>query len=181
MWKELTTPVNKNSGNTLYLKLMKKYLLVLILCFAATLTNAQSVSFTDLLSLTSMTNTQAHDFMISKGFKQEGTQTFGGKVFDQYRIGRTPDKIEMMYVGQGSITPNGNTQRSVSYTTIQNADLDNLLAQAKKSTLTLIFQGADVNKNIFRFDNSLFRATISIAFDKKSGGVDVSQKDNAGN
>jgi hypothetical protein len=160
---------------------MKKLLLVAITCFAVKMANAQSVSFTDLLNLTSMSNTQAHDFMISKGFKQDGTQSFGGKVFDQYKSGRTPDKTEMMYVGQGSKTPNGNTKRDVSYTTIQNADLDNLLAQAKKSTLTLIFQGADVNKNIFRFDNSLFRATISVAFDKKSGAVDVSQKENAGN
>jgi hypothetical protein len=160
---------------------MKKLLLVAILFLTVQLSDAQSVSFTDLLNLTSMSNTQAHDFMISKGFKQDGTQTFSGKVFDQYKTGRTPDKIEMMYVGQGSNTPNGNTKRDVSYTTIQNADLDNLLAQAKKSTLTLIFQGADVSKNIFRFDNSLFRATISVAFDKKSGAVDVSQKDNAGN
>jgi len=160
---------------------MRKFLLVVVICFAVKTAGAQSVSFTDLLNLTSMSNTQAHDFMISKGFKQEGTQTFNGKVFDQYKSGRTPDKIEMMYIGQGSKTPNGNTKRDVSYTTIQNADLDNLLAQAKKSTLTLIFQGADVNKNIYRFDNSLFRATISVAFDKKSGGVDVSQKDNAGN
>lgn len=160
---------------------MKKLLLVVITCFAVNMANGQSVSFTDMLNLTSMSNTQAHDFMISKGFKQEGTQTFGGKVFDQYKNGHTPDKTEMMYIGQGSKTPNGNTQRSISYTTVVNSDLDNLLAQAKKSTLTLIFQGADVNKNIFRFDNSLFRATISFAFDKRSGGVDVSQKENAGN
>lgn len=160
---------------------MRKLLLVALLCFAVKMAGAQSVSFTDLLNLTSMSNTQAHDFIISKGFKQEGTQTFGGKVFDQYKSSRTPDKIEMMYIGQASKTPNGNNRRDVSYTTILNADMDNLLAQAKKSTLTLIFQGADVNKNIYRFDNSLFRAAISVAFDKKSGGVDVSQKENAGN
>lgn len=134
-----------------------------------------------MLSMTGMANTQVHDFLVSKGFKQEGTQTFNGLVYDQYKSGRTADKAEMIYIGPGSKTPSGNTQRPVSYSSLVGSDFDNLLGEAKKSTLTLIFQGADNIRNIFRFDNSLFVATISVAFDKKSGAIDVSQKANAGN
>jgi len=160
---------------------MRRILPLFLLIAAFKFGHAQSVAFGEILNMTSMNNAQVHDFLIMKGFKQEGTQTFNGTVFDQYQSNRPADKAEMMYVGPGSKTPNGNTQRPVSYTTLLGADLDNMLAQAKKSTLTLIFQGADVNKNIFRFDNSLFRATISVGFDKKSGAVDVAQKENAGN
>jgi hypothetical protein len=160
---------------------MKKFLLIIILCFAIKAGYSQSLSFTEMLNLTGMNNTQAHDFLISKGFKQQGTQVFSGKTYDQYQSGRAAAQAEYVYVGPGSKTPSGSTQRPISYSTLLASDMDNLLAQAKKSTLTLIFQGADVNKNIFRFDNSLFRASISVAFDKKSGAVDVSQKENAGN
>jgi len=181
MWKEHTTPVNKTVRNKYIFEKMKKYLLVTLLCFAVKVTYAQSLSFGEMLNLTSMGTQQVHDFLLSKGFKQEGSQLFSGKPFEQYKSGRVADKIEYVFVGAGTKTSNGNTMRDISYTTAQNSDLDNLLAQAKKSTLTLIFQGADVSKNIFRFDNSLFRAAISVAFDKKSGSVDVQQKENAGN
>lgn len=160
---------------------MKKYFVVLVLLLAIISARAQTVSFADLLNMTSMNNTQVHDFLLSKGFKPLGTQSFSGKVFDQYKSSRIPDNQELIFVGQGAKTTNGNTQRALSYSSVLGGDLDNLLGQAKKSSLTLIFQGADVNKNIFRFDNSLFRATISIAFDKKSGSVDVAQKDASGN
>jgi len=160
---------------------MKKYLFVFAFFLIGISARAQSVSLTELLNLTSMNNTQVHDFLLSKGFKPAGTQTFSGKIFDEYKSNRTSDKQETVFVGPGEKTPNGNTKRSLSYTTLLGTDIDNLLGQAKKSTLTLIFQGADATKNIFRFDNSLFRATISVAFDKKSGSLDVAQKDNAGN
>jgi hypothetical protein len=51
----------------------------------------------------------------------------------------------------------------------------------KRSTLNLVFKGSDLNKNFYRFDNSLFRANISLSFDKKSGTVEVQQKEYVGN
>ena len=160
---------------------MKKYFIVSLILLGFISAKAQTVSFADLLNITSMNNTQVHDFLLSRGFKQLGTETVNNKLFDEYKSNRTPDKQETLLVGPGVKAPNGNTQRAVSYNTLLGTDLDNLLGQAKKSTLTLIFQGADVNRNIFRFDNSLFRATISITFDKKSGSLDVAQKDGLGN
>lgn len=160
---------------------MRRFISLFFLVFIFKFCQAQSVSFPDMLNMTSMANAQVHDFLISKGFKQEGTQMFNGLVYDQYKSDRAAGKMEMVYIGPGAQTPNGNTQRPISYSSLLSSDLDNLLGEAKKSTLTLIFQGADANKNIFRFDNSLFVATISVAFDKKSGAIDVSQKANAGN
>ncbi|MEO6851551.1 MAG: hypothetical protein ABI203_01575, partial [Mucilaginibacter sp.] len=67
--------------------------------------------------------------------------------------------------------------RQVNYFTLQEADINAMLAQAKKSTLSLVFQGSDLSSNIYRFDNSLFRASISLGFDKKSGSVQVQEKE----
>ncbi|HVS93533.1 MAG TPA: hypothetical protein VHE59_15945 [Mucilaginibacter sp.] len=153
-------------------------------CFAALLVlacafgRAQSISFGDILNLSSMNDAQAHDFLtVSKGFKPGGQQTVGGKSYQEYKlVTGTPEKTESVLIGTGSSTASGTTSHEIIYNTTQEQDLNNLLAEAKKSTLTLIFQGAELSSNIYRFDNSLFRASISIAFDKKSGNVDVQQK-----
>jgi hypothetical protein len=158
---------------------MKRYLLAVLLFFAVTGSYAQSLSFEDLLNLTNMTSAQVHDFLtISKGFKSAGTQIVDGKSIEQYKSNRgTPDKVETIALGVTAKGAGGNSSRPVTYSTLQDSDINSLLTQAKKSTLTLVFQGSDLYKNIFRFDNSLFRASISLSFDKKSGSVEVQQKE----
>jgi len=158
---------------------MKRYLFVLLLIFSCAGSYAQSVSFEDLLNLTSMPDVQAHDFLlVSKAFKSAGTQVFSGVSMEQYKSNRgTIDKTETVNLGMLAKGQSGNLSRQVSYYTLQEMDINAMLAQAKKSPLSLVFQGSDLNKNIYRFDNSLFRATISLSFDKKSGSVEVQQKE----
>jgi hypothetical protein len=131
-----------------------------------------------MLNLTGMTDVQSHDLLLSKGFKATGPQTLNGKTYDQFtRTNKgTPDQTESLLLGAAIKTISGNTAHEVIYNTQQEQDLNNLLAEAKKSNLSLIFQGTDESSNIYRFDNSLFRASISFAFDKKSGNIDVQQK-----
>jgi hypothetical protein len=157
---------------------MKRYLFAISLFFICAAGQAQSLTFGDLLNLTSMTNDQAHDFLtLSKGFKSTGVQVVDGKNVDQYKITHgTPENLEIVLLGVNSKGPGTNPLRTVTYTTTQEQDINNLLAEAKKSALTLVFQGSDVNKNIYRFDNSLFKASISLSFDKKSGSVEVQQQ-----
>ena len=158
---------------------MKRYLFAIVLLFAGAGAYAQSVSFGDLLNLTSMTETQSHDFLATtKGFKTGSSQTLNGRSYAQYtRVTKgTPDKTESVLIGAAVKSATGVITHEIIYNTAQEVDLDNLLAAAKKSNLSLIFQGSDVSSNIYRFDNSLFRANISLAFDKKSGNVDVQQK-----
>ena len=156
---------------------MKKFLITSALFFAVTCCYAQSLSFEDLLNLTSMSGAQAHDLLtISKGFKSAGQQTLNGKVEDQYKIMKTPDKTETVLLSEITRNTVGGVSRGVTYLTVQESDINALLAQAKKTTLSLVFQGSDANKNIYRFDNSLFKATISLSFDKKWGSVEIEQK-----
>ena len=153
--------------------MMRKYLLALFLLFACSGVYAQSLSFGDLLNLTSMNDGQSRDLLASgKGFKASGPQTLNGRTYTEYKNA----KGETVLFGAGIKTTSGNLTHEVIYNTTQESDINNLLSQAKKSTLTLVFQGADLAANIYRFDNSLFRASISLTFDKKSGNVDVQQK-----
>ena len=140
---------------------------------------AQSLSFEDLLNLTNMSDVQAHDFLlVSKRLKSTGVQLVNGQNMEQYKSTPvTPDKTEFVLLGAIKKGQGGTLTRPVAYSTLQESDINALLAQAKKSTLSLVFQGSDLNKNIYRFDNSLFRVTISISFDKKSGSVEVQQKE----
>jgi hypothetical protein len=159
--------------------MMKRYLLAALLFFACTGAYAQSLSFGDLLNLTGMADAQSRDMLASsKGFKATGNITLNGKTYAQYtRLTKgTPDKNESVLVGAALKNATGVLSHEIIFNTSLAADLDNLLAEAKKSNLTPVFQGADLTSNIYRFDNSLFRASISLAFDKKSGNVDVQQK-----
>jgi hypothetical protein len=158
---------------------MRRPLLTIVLLFFCVCSYAQTLSFEDLLNLTNMTSGQAHDFLtVSKGFKAEGSQMLNGRSMEQYKLMHgTPDKTETILIGASVKSLAGTSSRPVSYLTFQESDINNLLGQAKKSTLTLVFQGADLKSNIYRFDNSLFRASISLGFDKKSGSVDVQQKE----
>ena len=159
--------------------MMKRYLLAAFLFFVCTGAYAQSLSFGDLLNLTSMADAQSRDMLASsKGFKATGNITLNGKTYAQYtKVTKgTPDKNESVLVGAAVKSATGVLSHEIIFNTSQSADLDNLLAEAKKSNLTPVFQGADLTSNIYRFDNSLFRASISLAFDKKSGNVDVQQK-----
>jgi hypothetical protein len=159
--------------------MMRRYLLAVFLFFACTGAYAQSLSFGDLLNISGMTDAQSHDMLASgKGFKAGGTMTLNSKTYIQYtKVTKgTPDKNESVLIGAPVKSGAGVLSHEIIFNTSASVDLDNLLAEAKKSNLTLIFQGADLTSNIYRFDNSLFRASISLAFDKKSGNVDVQQK-----
>ncbi|HVV53884.1 MAG TPA: hypothetical protein VHC47_01080 [Mucilaginibacter sp.] len=157
---------------------MKKIVLAVSLLLTCFLVHAQTLSFGDLLNLTSMNDAQAHDFLTTtKGFMASGTQMLNGRNYELYKLTKAdPGKFESVLVGAGAKNTSGDMAHEIIYNATAEQDLENLLAQAKKSTMTLIFQGADQNSNIYRFDNSLFRASISLAFDKKSGNVDVQQK-----
>lgn len=158
---------------------MKRYLIPLILLFSCAGSYAQSISFGELLNLTNMTDLQAHNLLIvSKGFKSAGVQTYNGLSMEQFKMVKTmPETEEIVYLGILAKGQGGVLSRQVNYFTLQEADINAMLAQAKKSTLSLVFQGSDLSSNIYRFDNSLFRASISLGFDKKSGSVQVQEKE----
>ena len=157
---------------------MKRYLFTVILFVVCAVSNAQSLTFEELLNLTGMTDEQANYFLtVSKGFKSTGLQVLNGKNEYQYKSNSSaPGKTETVTIDVSTNNTGAKTLRVVTYNTLQEQDINNLLAEAKKSSLTIVFQGSDANKNIYRFDNSLFRASISLSIDKKYGSVEVQQR-----
>lgn len=161
---------------------MKKYLAALCLLFMCRAGKAQNVSFADLINLTAQNNEQAHDFLTdTKGFRQTGNSIVEGQAVQEYKSNRPATQAETIEIGKGAHTYGGNTLRVVTYTTLSQQDVINMVAQAKRSTLSLIFTGSDQQNSIYRFDNSLYRVNITLSFDKKAGTVEVQQKQFAGN
>ncbi|MDO3624815.1 hypothetical protein [Mucilaginibacter sp. BT774] len=158
--------------------MIKRYLFVIILLFAGMMCRAQSLSLEELQSLTAMTTDQMHNYLIiTKRFKPLGKTVLNGKSYEQYRSNRiNPAIAETILLGQTNLMMSGNTTRQVIYHTLRLQDLNSFLTQAKRSTMTLVFQGSDAYQNIFRFDNSLFMAVINVGRDKRSGTVQLDEK-----
>ena len=158
--------------------MIKKYLFVIVLLFAGMVCRAQSLSLEELQSLTAMTSDQMHNYLIiTKRFKPLGKTVVNGKSYEQFRSNRiNPAIAETVSLGQTNLMMSGNTTRQVIYHTLRLQDLNSFLTQAKRSTMTLVFQGSDAYQNIFRFDNSLFMAVINVGLDKRSGTVQLDEK-----
>ncbi|HTD39407.1 MAG TPA: hypothetical protein VK671_02215 [Mucilaginibacter sp.] len=158
--------------------MIKRYLFAVILLFAGIMCRAQSLSLEELQSLTAMTTDQVHNYLIaSKGFRCIGKTVLNGRNYEQFRSNRiSPAITETISLGQTTALMSGSNARQVIYRTFRMQDLNSLLTQAKRSTMTMVFQGSDAYQNIFRFDNSLFMTTIDVSLDKKSGTVQLDEK-----
>lgn len=158
--------------------MIKRYLFVVVLLFGGTISRAQSLSLEELQSLTAMTSDQVHNYLIiTKRFKPIGKIVLNGKSYEQFRSNRiSPAIAETVSLGQTNQLMSGNTTRQVIYHTLRMQDINSFIAQAKRSTMTLVFQGRDAYQHIFRFDNSLFMAIINVGLDKKSGTVLLDEK-----
>jgi len=158
--------------------MIKRYLFIIALMFASMVCRAQSLSLEELQSLTAMNSDQVHNYLIiTKGFKPIGNTVLNGKSFEQFKSNRiSPAIAETISLGKTNLLMSGNTTRQVIYHTLRVQDINSFLAEAKRSTMTLVFQGSDAYQHIFRFDNSLFMAVINVGLDKKSGTVQLDEK-----
>src|SRR3569833_910199 len=158
--------------------MMKRYFIVVALLLAGMASRAQRLTLEELQGLTGMTTDQVHNFLvINKGFKPLGKDILNGKNFERFKSNRIdPATAETLSLGQSNLLMSGNTTRQVIYHTLRFQDLNSLYTQAKRSTMTLIFEGKDAYQNIYRIDNSLFTTVIIVSLDKKSGTVQLDEK-----
>ena len=158
--------------------MIKRYLFAGILLFIGMACRAQSLSLDELQGLTAMTTDQVHNFLIiNKGFRPLGKIMINGRNYEHFKSNRVePSIAETLSLGESNHLMSGNTTRQVIYRTLRFQDLNSLYTQAKRSTMTLIFEGRDAYQNIYRFDNSLFSAVINVSLDKRSGTVQLDEK-----
>ena len=158
--------------------MIKRYLFAITLLFTGIVCQSQSLSLNELQSLTAMTPDQVHNYLIvSKGFTPIGKTILNGRNYEQFRSNRiNPTITETISLGRTTAMIGGNNARQVIYHTLRMQDLNSILTQAKRSTMTMVFEGSDAYQNIFRFDNSLFMTVINVSRDKRSGTVQLDAK-----
>jgi hypothetical protein len=156
----------------------KTYLLGILLFFVCGTGFAQSVSFEELMRMSTMDDEEVGVFLMgSKGFKWDGKVMLHGSRFARYIIYQgIPGKTETVTVklnpdGSGTSFP-----RPVFYYSPKETDINAMLLQVKQANLGMIFKGSDQSKDIYFFKNTLFLANISLSLDKKSGTVQVFQE-----
>jgi hypothetical protein len=157
--------------------MIKRYVVIFLLLITGLCGRAQSLSFDELKNLTNMTGDQLHNYLlVSKSFKPAGKRVYGGRSFEQFRSNRNdPSKAETLSL-RAAESLGENMVRQVIYFSLRAQDIKALLVQIKQSGMTMIFQGSDKYKDIYRFDNSLFMAVISLNFDKSSGTIQLEEK-----
>jgi hypothetical protein len=157
---------------------MKRYLFAILLACISSFSYAQSLTFDELQKMTNLTNDQVHNFLIiSKGFKSLGKQMHFGRSFEAFESIRPDPKIkETVLLGVAGEMPSGNIGRQVFYYSARMRDIDAILKQARRSSMTMIFDGSDKQQNIYHFNNTLFMAIISVGLNKSYGSVQLEEK-----
>ncbi|MBD1392676.1 hypothetical protein [Mucilaginibacter glaciei] len=160
---------------------MKRLVLVLLLfCFAAS-TYAQSISFFDLTNLTNLSDGQAHTYLtLGKVFKHQYQEVVNGKKIEHFRSINPKEKEQTVTIGVNTVLQNQTVLRSITYTTLDPQHVVNMISQAKRSKMTLKFQGVNQDNNIFIFDNEFYRIEMFISTSDNRGMVKINQKEFVG-
>ena len=157
---------------------MKKYCLVVLLFCLCLKSYGQSISFFDLTNLTNLSDGQAHTYLtLGKVFKQQYIQEIDGKKIERFRSISNKVKEQSITIGENAKLSNGTILRTVTYDTADPHHIVNLIAQARRSKLTMKFQGQDTYNNIYKFDNDFYFITMTISATENKGQVVVTQKE----
>jgi hypothetical protein len=157
---------------------MKKHLLMLLLFCCGASTYGQSISFFDLTNLTNLSDGQAHNYLtLGNSFKHQYFENVDGKRLEHFRSISPKFKQQSITIGVNTVLKNGTVLHTITYTTFEPKYIINMIAQAKKSKLTMKFQGVDHDNNIFVFDNEFYRVEMYISTTDNKGMVKVNQKE----
>jgi hypothetical protein len=161
---------------------MKKYLLFLpVMLLCSLKMYGQSIKFTDLVFLTTLTNDAVYSNLLqSNTFRQDYSEDVNGLQMEYFKsIGAKPNS-ERITVGRYSRLYNGTVLRTLDYTSTDPQNILNMISQAKRYGLELKFRGVDNSNNIYIYDNSFYLVSIYLRRDQTSGLVEIKQKEYLG-
>ncbi|AMR31351.1 hypothetical protein A0256_07895 [Mucilaginibacter sp. PAMC 26640] len=157
---------------------MKKCLLIILLTVLGVSSNAQSITFYDLTNLTNLSEGEARLYLtLGKVFKHQYIDETKGHKEEHFRSTNAKEKEQTVTIGESTILSNHTVLRSVTYTTRDPQHILNLIAQAKRSKMTMKFQGSDSNNNIYIFDNDFYHVAMYISTTENKGSVKIDQKE----
>lgn len=163
---------------------MKKYIFLFSLLFLAAGTTAfgQSIKFKELVYLTGLNNNIVyHTLRGSDAFKQDYSENINGRDMEYFK-NRPAAGIDTERIAVGAYTRlyNGDTLRTLDYTSTNRQYILNMISQAKHSGMNLLFRGADEINNIYQFDDSFYSVSITFPIDASKplpGRVEIKQKE----
>jgi len=161
---------------------MKRYLFILpLMLFCSLKMYGQSVKFTDLVFLTSLTNDGVYSNLVQgNAFRQDYSEDVNGQQIEYFKsIGAKPNS-ERIAVGKYTKLYNGTILRTLYYTSTDVQNIINMIGQAKRYGLDLQFRGVDAANNIYLYDNSFYLVSIYLRRDQTSGMVEIKQKEYLG-
>nr|WP_294941867.1 hypothetical protein [uncultured Mucilaginibacter sp.] len=160
---------------------MKRYLFILLLLCLGVSANAQSITFYDLSNLTNLTDGEAHTYLtLGRVFKHQYIEQVNGQQVEHFRSVNPNLKEQTIIIGVNKVLNSHTVLRSITYTSRDPQHIVNLVGQASRR-LTLQFQGADANNNIYVFDNDFYRVSMYISTTENKGSVQIDQKEYIGN
>jgi hypothetical protein len=160
---------------------MKKYLIVIILLSGGITSRAQSMPFSDLVDLVTLSLPQVDNILINTGkFRINNKEEVLGQIITHYQsIDKNKNIIkgETMLTGSYRTTGDGIKLKTITYQTIYPAYVDNLVKQIKRFGYRLTFTGRDMERDIMIFDNQLNHITVSRKLDHSTNSIVIRQKE----
>jgi|ERR1700744_3171178 len=158
---------------------MKKYLFLLPVMLLASLSMyGQSTKFSDLVYFTSLTNQDVYNTLLqSNSFRQDYAIDVNGQQIEYFKNITPKPNTEKIVVGNYTKLYNGTILHTVDYTSTDPQHIINMISQAKRYGLNMVFHGADESNNIYLFDNSFYQVSIYLRRDQTSGMVEIKQKE----
>jgi hypothetical protein len=158
---------------------MKKSLFFLpLLLLGSLIANAQSIKFTDLVYMTPMNNDAVYaNLKQGSAFKQDYSEDVDGYPMEYFKKADAKPDLERIAVGRYTKLYNGTILRTLDYTSTDVQNIDNMVSQAKRSDMVLMFEGADDVNSIYLFTNNFYQVSIYVRHDQTSGTVEIKQKE----
>ena len=161
---------------------MKKTLIIiLLLAIGIAKTHAQTIAFPDMADLVNLSIEQVDNILINTGkFKVNNKQEVYKQILITYQSidkNKQAVKGESIVSGGYRTTGDGTKLRTITYSTIYRAYIDNLMKQIKKYGYRLTFQGADPQRNIYIFDSQLNHVTVLLMANHSNNTVEIRQKE----
>jgi hypothetical protein len=160
---------------------MKKYLVATFLLFCCAVSHAQSIAFSDLADLVSLSLPQADNILIQTGkFKINDKEEQFGQILTHYQSIDKNKKVikgESMVIGAYRTTADGIKLKTITYQTIYPAYIDSLRKQIMRFGYSLTFTGKDAQRKIFIYDNLLNHITVLMPHDHTQNSVVIRQKE----
>ncbi|MES2278721.1 MAG: hypothetical protein V4592_22010 [Bacteroidota bacterium] len=160
---------------------MKKSLVITILLFCAVASRAQTIAFSDMVDLVTLSLPQVDNILIQTGkFKINDKEEQFGQILTHYQsIDKNKNVIkgESMVTGSYRTTADGIKLKTITYQTVYPAYVDNLKKQILGFGYRLTFTGNDEQRRIWIYDNQLNHITVLMMNNHSTNSIIIRQKE----